>query len=107
MSIENRTHARVSCRFPGGAEGPRGPVRGLCTNLSPGGLFLEGVQLPLGSMRSVFLDHPSLGHFQALSEVRHHSSAPRGMGVQFTRLEPGQVELLQRILASLQGPGQR
>jgi hypothetical protein len=29
------------------------------------------------------------------------------MGVQFTRLEPGQVELLQRILASLQGPGQR
>jgi hypothetical protein len=98
---EHRQHERAPCRIPGGAEGPRGPVRGACTNLSPGGLFLEGVQLPVGAMISVFLDHPTLGHFKALAEVRHHCPSPRGMGVQFTRLEPGQVALLQRLLATL------
>jgi hypothetical protein len=54
-------------------------------------------------MVRVFLDHPGLGRFQALAEVRHHAPGRRGMGVQFMRLEPGQVEVLQRILASLDG----
>jgi hypothetical protein len=107
MSLENRTHARAACSFPGGAEGPRGPVRGTCSNLSVGGLFLEGVQLPVGSMVTVFVDHPTQGRFQALAEVRHHAPDRRGMGVRFTRLEPDQVELLKRLLASLQGFGQR
>jgi hypothetical protein len=80
-------------------------VRGTCTNLSPGGLFLEGAQLPVGAMITAFLDHPALGHFKALAEVRHHCASPRGMGVQFTRLEPGQVALLQRILGTLYGHG--
>lgn len=104
-SAEHRSHDRAPCRIPGGAEGPRGPVRGACTNLSPGGLFLEGVQLPVGAMITVFLDHPTLGQFRALAEVRHHGATPRGMGVQFTRLEPGQVGLLQRLLAALPGQG--
>jgi PilZ domain len=100
---QRRGHARVLCRFPAGAQGPRGPQRGACTNLSTGGLFLEGVQLPVGTMVGVFLDHPSLGHFEAQAEVRHHVATPHGMGVQFTRLEPAQLALLQRILATLEG----
>jgi hypothetical protein len=74
-------------------------VRGTCTNLSLGGLFLEGVQLAIGTQTVVGVEHPVLGRFTAPAEVRHHSASPRGMGVQFMRLEPQQLAVLQKLVA--------
>jgi hypothetical protein len=73
-------------------------VRGTCTNLSAGGLFLEGVQLPVGTMMTVAVEHAALGRFTAQAVVKHHCPSPRGMGVQFMRLEPDQLAALQRLL---------
>lgn len=73
-------------------------MRGTCTNLSFGGLFLEAVQLPLGTQATIGFDHPVLGRFTAPAIIRHHGAAPKGMGVEFVRLEPQQLALLQRIL---------
>jgi hypothetical protein len=70
----------------------------LCANVSLGGLFIQGVQLPLGSMTQIAFDHPKLGRFSALAEVKHHTATPKGMGVQFMRLGPEQIELLKHML---------
>jgi hypothetical protein len=80
-------------------------VRGVCTNVSLGGLFLVGMQLPLRSMTRVTVDHPTIGRFTAHVEVMRHSLTPKGMGVQFTRLEPSQIEVLQRLIAAATGGG--
>jgi hypothetical protein len=101
MAADARHDPRLPCSFPASADGPRGKVRGTCTNLSQGGLFLEGVQLALGSSTVVHVD---LGGFGALSipaQVRHHQLTPRGMGVQFLRLEQPQAEKLKAVLARL------
>jgi hypothetical protein len=39
------------------------------------------------------------GTLRLTAQVRHQS--PAGMGVQFTRFEPGQVDVLQQLIASL------
>ncbi len=101
MPVDARAHERIRCHFPASADGARGPIRGTCTNLSLGGLFLEGVQLALGSTTLVTVEHPSLGRFEAAAEVRHHAAVPKGMGVSFMRIDPGQLELLQRMIATL------
>lgn len=98
MPNETRVHARLRCELPAFAEGARGPVRGLCTNFSLGGLFIQGAQLALGTMTRVSVDHPRLGRFSALAEVKHHTTTPKGMGVQFMRLEPDQIAVLKRML---------
>jgi len=83
------------------AEGPRGPVRGVCTNISLGGLFLEGTQqLPVKAMTTVTVEHPTLGKFSAQAEVMHHAFTPKGMGLKFMRLEPTQLAVLQKLIAS-------
>jgi c-di-GMP-binding flagellar brake protein YcgR len=101
MAADARAHERIRCHFPATADGARGPIRGTCTNLSVGGLFLEGVQLPVGSTTLVTVEHPSLGRFQAAAEVRHHVVVPKGMGVSFMRIDPAQLEVLQRMIATL------
>jgi hypothetical protein len=101
MQHDHRVHERARCQFPASVDGPRGPVRGTCINLSLGGLYLEGVQLPVGSTTQVIVEHPTLGRFQAAAEIRHHVGVPKGMGLSFMRLEPAQLALLQRLIATL------
>lgn len=96
---ELRRDPRYACHLPAVFDGPRGAVRGVCTNVSVGGLFFEGSQLALGSSTSVTLELTTGQRLKLGCQVRHHG--PRGMGVQFTRLEPGQAELLQGLVASL------
>lgn len=74
-------------------------MRGSCTNLSMGGAFLEGVQLSLGASTRVTLTVPGTGEVVFDAQVRRHSSAPRGMGVEFMRLDPQKVALLQQLVA--------
>jgi hypothetical protein len=97
---ELRHDPRFRCSIPAVFEGPRGAVRGTCTNLSLGGLFFEGGQLAVGTNADVALDVPGIGKLKLHTQVRHHSVTPKGMGAQFTRFDPGQVELLQRVLAT-------
>lgn len=96
---EHRRSPRYACRFAVAAEGPRGPVRGVCTNLSIGGLFFEGAQLPLNALTTVTVDFQLRGSLVVQATVRHHS--PLGMGVEFTRLEQGQLALLQQVLSEI------
>ncbi len=98
---ENRKTPRLPCSFPATADGPRGPMRGKCTNLSIGGLYLEGIQLPIGSSTTVTVDFGAAGKLTVSTNVRHHTAAPRGMGVQYLRIEQGQLALLQQVIASL------
>ena len=98
---ELRRDPRFRCSLPAVFEGPRGAVRGQCTNVSVGGLFFEGNQLPIGTNADVTIEVPQVGTLKLHCQIRHHSVTPKGMGVQFTRFEPGQGELLQRFLATV------
>lgn len=60
-----------------------------------GGLFLEGVVLSNGSLTSVTIEFPS-GALSFQAQVRRVSTQPPGSGLQFTRLESGQLAVLQR-----------
>lgn len=97
--LEHRRSPRYPCRFAVAAEGSRGPVRGACTNLSIGGLFFEGAQLPLSALTTVTVDFQQRGKLVVQATVRHHS--PKGMGLEFTRLEQAQLAFLQQVLAEL------
>jgi len=98
---ELRRDPRLRCALVAVFEGPRGAVRGTCTNVSVGGLFFEGNQLPVGSNADVTLELPHGGRLRLHCQIRHHATTPKGMGAQFTRFEPGQVEVLQRLLETL------
>lgn len=93
---ERRQHPRVECRFPASAYGPRGPVRGFCTNLSVGGLFLEGVVLGQEPVTAVVTVEFPTGNLSFHAQVRRVSKTPRGTGFQFLRLEPQHVAALQK-----------
>ena len=84
------------CSFACAVEGPRGPVRGTCSNLSIGGLFFSGGQLPMGTATTVTVDFLIKGKLVLQAAVRHHS--PAGMGMEFTRLEQGQLTLLAKVI---------
>lgn len=99
MSVEKRQHPRSTCSLPAAADGPRGPVRGTCTNLSLSGAFLEGMQLSMGASTRVTLAVPGVGEVVLEAQVKRHSSSPRGMGVEFMRLDPQKVALLQQLVA--------
>lgn len=103
MSIEKRQFPRMPCALPAAAEGPRGPVRGTCTNVSLGGAFLEGVQLPVNAPTRVTLSLPGGGELSLDAQVVRHAQAPRGMGVQFMRLDPERVKVLQQLVARFGG----
>jgi hypothetical protein len=74
-------------------------VRGTCTNISLGGAFLEGIQLSLGALTRVTLAVPGVGEVVLEAQVKRHSTSPRGMGVEFMRLDPQSVALLQQLVA--------
>ena len=107
MKTDMRASPRLRCELRATADGPRGPLRGVCTNVSLSGLFLEGIQLPLRSMTRITVEHPTIGRFCAQVEIMRHSVTPKGMGVQFTRLEPSQIEVLQKLITAASGEGLR
>ena len=97
MGMEDRRqHPRFECRYPASAYGPRGPVRGTCTNLSVGGLFLEGVVISTEAVVAVVTVEFPDGALSFHAQVRRVSNYPRGTGFQFLRLEPQHVAALQK-----------
>lgn len=95
-SVEDRRQfPRFACRYPASADGPRGPMRGTCTDLSMGGLFLEGVTLGANALTQVTVEFPT-GKAVFQAQVRRVSAEPKGIGLQFTRLESQQLSVLQR-----------
>ncbi|MDX2008869.1 MAG: PilZ domain-containing protein [Myxococcaceae bacterium] len=99
MSQESRRNPRFVCQFSGVVAGPRGALRGTCTNVSLGGLYFHGPTLPVGASTTLTIDVGARGSLRVQVEVRHQSAS--GMGVQFTRFEPGQLEVLQQVIAGL------
>jgi hypothetical protein len=99
MSSEARRDPRFTCAFAAVVDGPRGALRGTCTNVSLGGVYFAGPSLPIGSTCLMTIDLGPRGTLRLTAEVRHQSAA--GMGLQFTRFEPGHAERLQQLIASL------
>jgi hypothetical protein len=100
-SSEARRNPRFRCSFPAVVDGPRGALRGTCTNVSLGGLYVAGPVLPVGTNATVTIDLGAKGKLKFQAEVRHQSATPPGLGLQFTRFEPGQAEGLQALIAWL------
>lgn len=94
MGVERRRFPRFPCKFAAVADGPRGPVRGTCTNLSRGGLFIEGVTLPLSAVVTVTIAFPT-GPARFEMTVRRVTQEPTGVGLQFMRLEPQDLVALE------------
>lgn len=91
---DRRQHPRVECRYPASVYGPRGPIRGTCTNLSVGGLFIEGIAFQETSVAVVTVEFPT-GNVSFQAEAKRISLTPRGTGFQFMRLEPQHITALQ------------
>ena len=94
---QSRREPRIPVAFTASCESARRRVRGACTNLSLGGAFLDGVQLPVGFHTTVTIEVLGRGELKAAAEVRRHQVSPRGMGVQFARLDLEQVTHLQLL----------
>lgn len=98
MGFEDRRQfPRFPCRFAAAVEGPRGAMRGFCTDLSLGGLFIDGVALSKDVLTTVTIEFP-IGAMSFQAQVRRVSETPKGTGLQFMRLEPQQLSVLQRFV---------
>lgn len=100
-----RHHHRVSCGAPASAEGPRGPIRGVCRTLSSAGMFFTAPNVTaVGQKLHLSVELPSLGRFEADGEVRYHHAFPdgRGMGIRFTRLAQEDLARIQRFVDAAQ-----
>lgn len=94
---ERRQFPRFPCKYAASVEGPRGAMRGTCSDLSLGGAFIDGVLLNKDAPTTVTIEFPgAVLVVQAI--VRRASTQPKGVGVQFTRLEPQHVTTLQRFV---------
>lgn len=96
--INQRRNVRVSCGAPARLEGARGPVRGICRDLSLGGMFFVGAPQPVGRQTELTFELPELGRVTATGEVRYHHEYPEGpgMGVKFTRIAQEHLALVSR-----------
>lgn len=71
-------------------------MRGTCVDLSLGGLFVEGVLGAQDALTVVKIEFPH-GAMVFQAQVRRLVTTPqKGTGLQFMRLEPQQLVVLQR-----------
>ena len=98
---KNRRNLRVTARLPAGVEGPRGPVKGTCRSLSPGGMFFVGGPLTVGQTLEFWIELPK-GKVTAMGELRYAHEYPDGVGVgvRFTRFTQDGIAMLNDYLAS-------
>jgi hypothetical protein len=97
-----RHHRRVECGAPAKADGPRGPMRGVCSTLSSAGMFFLGPAMPIGQSLHLSVDLPG-GKFEADGEVRYHhtSESGKGMGIRFTRLAQEDLAKIQKFIEAV------
>ena len=78
----------------------RGTVRGVCENISLGGMFVVGPTLPVGATVEWTVELPAPhGPVKVIGEVRFVRAAS-GIGVRFTRLSSDDIAKLQRFIAT-------
>ena len=93
--IENRRTPRVPCRAPVSVEGPRGPMRGVCRDISLGGLFFLGPTLPVGRTCEVTIELSPGTRAVAQAECRFVSDGT-GMGLSFARISQEDLGKVER-----------
>lgn len=71
----------------------------MCTDISLGGAFIDGVTLSVGAPTRVTFSLPAGAELVLEAQVRRVSATPRGIGVEFMRLDPQKVALLQQLVA--------
>lgn len=100
IKVNQRHNVRVECTATARAEGPKGPVKGICRNLSVGGFFFLGNPLPVGSNYEFTLELP-VGRVNCLGEIRYQHSYPAegpGVGVRFSRLAQEDLARVEQFL---------
>lgn len=100
IKVNQRQDIRVECTAATRAEGPSGPVQGLCRNLSAGGFFFLGTPLPVGENYEFSIELP-VGRITCVGEVRHehsYSAEGPGVGVRFSRLPEADLARVQQFL---------
>ncbi|MBI3181236.1 MAG: PilZ domain-containing protein [Myxococcales bacterium] len=98
-----RRNARVFCGATAKAEGPRGPIKGVCRSISLGGIFFLGGTLPVGKSLEVTIELPEVGEVKAVAEVRYHHQYPegQGMGLRFTRISQEDLSRIERFVSKV------
>jgi c-di-GMP-binding flagellar brake protein YcgR len=97
---DQRTEPRFVCGAAVKGMSARGTVRGVCENISLGGMFVVGPTLPVGATVEWTVELPApLGPVKVIGEVRFVRAAS-GIGVRFTRLSPDDITKLQRFIAT-------
>lgn len=94
---DRRQFPRFPCKYTVWVEGPRGPMKGTCTDLSMGGAFIDGVLLTRDAVTTVNIEFPGAKATMQV-QVRRVVTEPKGVGVQFMRLDPQSVAVLQRFV---------
>lgn len=101
-----RRSPRAACGLPVVAEGPRGPLRGVCRTISQAGMFFTGAQLPVGQSIELVVDLPGgRGGLRAVGVVRYHHTYADGpgMGIKFTRLSQDDLASIGRFVEAHAG----
>jgi hypothetical protein len=105
VTSEKRQQPRAPCAIAAAVDGPRGPMRGTCTDLSLGGAFIQGVMLSVGAPTRVTLTLSPGPTLMLEAQVTRQSLTPRGVGVSFMRLDPQKVARLQQLVGGAGAPG--
>jgi len=106
MAAKTRRSPRAACGVPAVAEGPRGPVRGVCRSISQAGMFFAGAQLPVGQSIEVAVELPGAReglHAVGVISYHHTSAEGPGMGIKFTRLSPDGLALIGQFVEAHAG----
>jgi len=101
MTRRPRRNTRVACALEGRVLGRRGFQRGTVHNLSTGGLFFAGPNLPADQRVELELDldgEPVHATCELLYRQSHGEGA--GIGLRFLRIEAGAVERIRKVLAA-------
>src|SRR5262249_35001937 len=96
-----RRNVRIPCRIPAQVEAEARAVRGVCTDLSLGGMLFVGPPLKAGQRVEVTLDMLHPGAVKLSGEVLEHRAPAAGpaMAIRFPRLGPRELKAINRFVA--------
>lgn len=91
-----RRNHRARCALPATVRTAGATAKGVCRNVSLGGMWLEGVTLPSDSAVRVAIALPE-GEVHAMGAVRRRER--NGVGLQFNRFAPADLIRLHAFVA--------
>ncbi len=96
-----RRNVRIPCQVLAQVDAAARTVRGLCTDLSLGGMLFVGPRLDTGEKVEVTLDLLHPGAVRLSGEVLEHRAPASGsaMAIRFPHLRPRELKAINRFVA--------